>query len=113
MKYIVDKINRLDIAEVISKYEDNIKLSKWNKGKTKKGSMFELWDNFKWPNIHATWVLKEEEIREEKKLLQEWIVKNFTNLMKNIMQINSVNPKYKKYEEKSSTKAHHNQIAQN
>lgn len=38
---------------------------------------------------------------------------NFTNLMKNIMQINSVNPKYKKYEEKSSTKAHHNQSAQN
>ena len=68
MKYIVDKINsRLDIAEVISKYEDSIKLSKWNKGKIKKGSMFELWDNFKWPNMHATWVLKEEKIREQKK----------------------------------------------
>ena len=36
MKYIVDKIkSRLDIAEVISKYEDSIKLSKWNKRKKK------------------------------------------------------------------------------
>ena len=116
MKYIVDKINsRLDIAEVISKYEDSIKLSKWNKGKIKKGSMFELWDNFKWPNMHATWVLKEEKIREQKKkkLLEELIVKNFTTLMKNIMQKSSMNPKYKKHEEKSYTKAHHNQIAQN
>ena len=37
MKYIVDKIkSRLDIAEVISKYEDSVKLFKWNKRKIKK-----------------------------------------------------------------------------
>lgn len=41
------------------------------------------------------------------------MVKNFTKLMKNIMQKSSVNHKYKKYEEKSYTMVHHNQIAQN